>query len=102
MKSLKVLLITSLISLALISYADKQPQPKKIIKIAIAHVNQVPGLSEAVVLQVDPVSINIKCKCFYRFYVRHDHKVYLVYGSPGAWFRFFRIQPVQVSFEPGS
>jgi len=96
MKNLRVLLITSLVSLALLSYADnnKHPQAKKITRIAIEQVRTVPGLTGAIYSQVSPAFLKIEHPGYYNTIARHKGNTYYVYGSRKAWLRFFRMKPV--------
>ena len=95
MKNLKVLFITSLISLALLSYADNRPkQVKKITRIAIEQVNTVRGLPGAIFQQVSPAFLKIEHPGYYNAVVQHRGETYLVFGTRKAWLRFYSILPV--------
>ena len=94
MKNLKVLLITSLIVLAMISYADNEPpKAKKITRIAIELVSTVPGLTWAVYSQVTPALIKVEKPGYYYAVVKHGGQLFLVFGTRKAWARFFNTKP---------
>ena len=96
MKNLKVLFITALVSLAVVSYADKKPKNvRTITKIAIEQVFTVPGLPGAVFQQVSPTLIKVEKQQTYHALVKHNKRAYYVYGSRQAWASFFKIMPVQ-------
>jgi hypothetical protein len=96
MKNLKVLFIMALVSLAVVSYADKKPKNvRTITKIAVEQVFTVPGLPGAVLQQVSPNLIKSEKKQTYYALVKHDRKAYYVYGSSRAWAGFFKIMPVK-------
>ncbi len=95
MKNLKILLITSLVSLAMLSYADNKPkQVKKITRIAIEQVRTVPGLTGAIYSQVNPVFLKIEHPGYYNAIANHNGNTYYIYGSRKAWLRFFNMKPV--------
>jgi hypothetical protein len=95
MKNLRILLITSLISLALLSYADGKPkQVKKITRIALEDVRNVPGLTGAVYQQVNPAFLKIEHPGYYNAVVQVGSNTYLVFGTRKAWLKFFSIMPV--------
>jgi hypothetical protein len=94
MKNLKVLFITALVSLAVVSYADKKPRnARTITKIEVEQVFTVPGLAGAVFQATGPNFIKPERKT-YHVYVKCNKKLYYVYGSRQAWQSFFRIMPV--------
>jgi hypothetical protein len=95
MKNLKILLITSFISLALLSYADNRPkQVKKITRIAIEQVNTVRGLPGAIYQQVNPAFLSIEHPGYYKAVIKHRGETYLVFGTRKAWLKFYSIIPV--------
>ena len=95
MKNLKVLLITALVSVALLSYADKHPKNvKTITKISITKVSTVPGLTGAIYSQVNPKLVMFEKQTSYHAVVTLNKKAYYVFGSRQAWSRFFNLKPV--------
>jgi len=96
MKNLKVLLITALVSVALLSYSDNLPKNlKSITKISISQVSTVPGLTGAVYSQVNPNLIKFEKQASYHAVVTHKKKTYYVFGPRVAWQKFFNKKPVQ-------
>ncbi len=96
MKNLKVLLITALVSLAIVSYADNKPKNvKSITKISIEQVFTVPGLAAAVFSQVNSSFLKYEKQQTYHAVVRLHGRTYYVSGSRTAWFTFFNMKPVK-------
>jgi len=96
MKNLKVLLITALVSLAIVSYADEKPKNVKFItKISIEQVFTVPGLAAAIYSQVNPSSLMYVKQQTYHAVVKLNRGTYYVSGSRLAWFTFFQKKPVK-------
>ena len=96
MKNLKILLITALVSVALLSYADKHPKNvKTITKISITKVTTVPGLTGAIYSQVNPKLVMFEKQTSYHAVVTLNKKAYYVFGPRLAWQKFFNKKPVQ-------
>lgn len=95
MKNLKFYLIATLLSFALLSYADNGPgNSKRIIKVTLSQARTVPGMTAAMYAQLNPSFLNFEQPGQYSAVVRLNHKVYLVIASRKAWLTFFRTKPV--------
>ena len=94
MKTLKLALIATILSFAMISYAGndtEKPQAKKIIKISLTQAMKVPGLVTAMheqlninILKQEPEAVNL-----FSAKVRYNFNYYKVIGTHASWARFF-------------
>ena len=95
MKSLKLVLIATIVSVAMMSFAERPTQPPKenVIKITLEQALTDPGLVCAMYQQLTPALLQIEQPGYYVGTVRYRCKKILVVGTREAWVEFFRNRP---------
>jgi hypothetical protein len=89
MKTVKFVLIITMLSLATLIYADSQPG-SGLIKISIGKAIQNPELTKAIYNQVDATSfLSYEKEGYYVARVIFNQRVYAVYGTYDEWVNFF-------------
>ena len=102
MKTLKLIMIATVVSVALMSYADNAKQhveKVRIIKVFLKQALTEPGLVCAMHQQLTPDFLFVKDKTdLYSAQVRYKHMIVEIYGTRKAWIEFFRKEPVSIKF----
>jgi len=100
MKALKLVLIATVVSFAMMSYAgvDKENPAQKVekervIKITLRQALTNPGLVCAMYQQLTPAFLQVEQPGLYVGTVRYMHKLIEIYGTREAWVEFFRNKP---------
>ena len=100
MKALKLVLIATVVSFAMMSYAgvDKENPAQKVekervIKISLTQALTNPGLVCAMYQQLTPAFLQVEQPGLYVATVRYMRKLIEISGTREAWVEFFRIKP---------
>ena len=95
MKSLKLVLVAAIVSIAMIGYAKdaKKPTAKKAVKIELNDAVKSPRLVVAMFAQLELCKLKTVKPGYCCGWVTVGSIVYKVYGPQQAWIRFFRERP---------
>ncbi len=92
MKTLKLLVITALVSAALMSYAKESPKlstHKEYTKITLEQAIKDPFMAAAMLSQIDRRFLEFQHQGLYKVPFNYEGNYYLIYGTWVQWKRFF-------------
>ena len=97
MKTIKLLMIAAVVSVALMGNAENLLQKSddvRVIKIGLRQAMHDPGLVFAMHQQLTPYFILEQEKAdLYAAQVRYQNKIFEIHGTQEAWIVFFRTEP---------
>ncbi|MCU0371225.1 MAG: hypothetical protein MUC31_07410 [Bacteroidales bacterium] len=99
MKSLKIVLVATLVAFAMVTVANadgfkNKPKFTKRVTLTIEKAMQDPGLVAAMYDQLDVNDVTHFAMPPYIFEVKYNGAHYLISGSLGQWIQFFRLRGV--------
>ncbi len=95
MRTLRLKLITTTLSFAMIGYKGNKhfPRVKKILRITLAQALIEPKLAKAMYAQLSINFLRLEQPGFYSATVKHTGVVYKIDGARDAWVSFFVNKP---------
>ncbi len=97
MKALKFVMITAILSFAVMSYADNVKPPSaveaKITKISLRQALTNPQLVSVMYQQLTPAFLMVDDQILYHARVKYKSTIVEIYGPRDAWLKFFSVQP---------
>jgi len=96
MKTLKSILIATIVSVAFMSFAENPAHPPKennVIKITLDEALTDPGLVCAMYQQLTPVMLKPEGNGLYFGRVKYKFEIFEIRGTRDGWILFFRERP---------
>ncbi len=97
MKALKFVMITAILSFAVMSYADNAKPPSaveaKVTKISLRQALTNPELVCVMNQQLTPAFLMVEDQFLYHARVKYESRIVEIYGKRGEWLKFFSLYP---------
>jgi len=99
MKTSKLVMTVAILSFAMISYAGIKPTPaeKKVVKISLNQALKIPGLANAITMQLHFSDLIVNGHGIYVGIVEYHKVVYKISAYRLVWIRFFT--GISITFE---